>query len=271
MALSMPPHSPLSTPSKHFVLIHGACHGAWAWFKLLPLLRAYGYNVTAIDLAASGIDPQQVNTFGSISDYFRPLRDLMASLPQDEKVILVGHSFGGIAISQAMELFPEKIYAAVFLTAIMPGPSLNLSTITQESERRVGDQLDNRYTRGDGNTPATLTLGPMFLKSRMYQLSPTEDWTLATTLMRPEPQISEHDLSSGELTLTTEKYGSIKKAFIISEKDLTIEKDFQEWMIARNPPNLVERIFGSDHMVMMSKPRELSASLLRIAQKVKYL
>jgi len=123
---------PLHNPSKHFVLVHGAGHGAWCWYKLVPLLRSSGHNVTTIDLAASGIDPRQISDLQSISDYIRPLRDLLASLPPNEKVILVGHSLGGLALSQTMERLPSKISVAVFLTALMPGPSLNIFTLSQE-------------------------------------------------------------------------------------------------------------------------------------------
>ena len=51
----------------------------------------------------------------------KPLIEFMASLPEQDKVILVGHSFGGISISLAIEQFPTKVLAAVFVTAIMPG------------------------------------------------------------------------------------------------------------------------------------------------------
>jgi pimeloyl-ACP methyl ester carboxylesterase len=118
-------------PAKHFVLIHGSCLGAWSWYKLVTLLKAYGHNVTALDLAASGINPLQANDLQSSSDYFRPLREFMAALPPHERVILVGHSLGGMAISQAMEYFPSKISVAVFVTALMPGPTLNISTLNQ--------------------------------------------------------------------------------------------------------------------------------------------
>ncbi|KAJ8533657.1 hypothetical protein K7X08_006981 [Anisodus acutangulus] len=49
--------------SKHFVLVHGSCHGAQSWYKLMALIRSSGHNVTAIDLAASGINPQQHSMF----------------------------------------------------------------------------------------------------------------------------------------------------------------------------------------------------------------
>ena len=116
---------------KHFVLIHGACLGAWSWYKLETLLKSSGHNVTALDLAASGINPLQANDLQSSFDYFKPLRDFMEALPSHERVILVGHSYGGYAISQAMEYFPSKISVAVFATASMPGMTLNFSTLNQ--------------------------------------------------------------------------------------------------------------------------------------------
>ena len=121
-----------SSDKKHFVLIHGSCHGAWSWYKIVTLMRSSGHNVTALDLAASGVEPLQANDLHSISDYFKPLRDFMEALPRHERVILVGHSFGGLAISQAMEQFPSKISLAVFVGASMPGPNLNISTVQQE-------------------------------------------------------------------------------------------------------------------------------------------
>ncbi|KAL2906148.1 Methylesterase 10, partial [Bienertia sinuspersici] len=46
--------------------------------------------------------------------------DLMRSIDDDKKVIIVVHSFGGIAISLAMEKFPDKISVAIYVSAYMP-------------------------------------------------------------------------------------------------------------------------------------------------------
>ncbi|KAJ9135599.1 hypothetical protein P3X46_032765 [Hevea brasiliensis] len=267
-SLSTPPPQPLPALGKHFVLIHGAGHGAWSWYKLVPLLRLSGHNVTAIDLAASGIHLQQAKTLRSVSDYLRPLRDFLAALPPQERVILVGHSFGGVALSQAMERFPEKISVAVFLTALMPGPSFNISTLFKEFSSGQLPELDNHYAYDDGpnDPPTTEFFGPIFLKNVLYQLSPLEDWTLATYLVRPRRLFSYEDMSR-EILLTTDKYGSVRKVFIIAEEDLIIKKDFQQLMIQKNPPNEAQTVLGSDHMVMMSKPMDLCTILLQIADK----
>ncbi|KAM0931656.1 hypothetical protein ACQ4PT_000167 [Festuca glaucescens] len=54
-------------------------------------------------------------------DYTGPLLDILRSLPAGEKAVLVGHSYGGLNVALAAELFPEKVAAAVFLSAFMPG------------------------------------------------------------------------------------------------------------------------------------------------------
>ena len=89
---------------------------------------------------------------------------------------------------------------------------------------------------------------------------------LATTLARPVRLFSDENLSKN-IVLTKEKYGSVDRVYIIAEKDEVIKKEIQLWMTDRNPPSEVLEIFGSDHMVMMSKPRELCTHLLKIAMK----
>lgn len=256
-------HKPLS---KHFVLLHGSCLGAWSWYKLLPLLKSSGHRVTAVDLAASGINPLQPNDLQSVSEYFQPLTDLMASLPTDEKVILVGHSLGGLAVSHAMQHFPDKISVSVFVTAQMPGPALDASTLSQEILNRSGPALDNEFTfdNGPNNPPTTFLFGPNFLSQRVYDLSPPEDVALATTLVRPLRLFTMQDLSE-VLVLSNEKYGSVPRIYIISEKDRVTDKEVERWMLKKNPPNRVEKIRGSDHMVMVSQPMQLWAHLQNIA------
>ncbi|XP_050363036.1 methyl jasmonate esterase 1-like [Argentina anserina] len=225
---------------KHFVLVHGASHGAWCWYKLTTLLKFSGHNVTALDLAASGINPIPVEQVQLFSEYVEPLITYLGSLAPKERVILVGHSLGGAVISFAMERFPEKIVVAVYASAVMPGPSLGYLTIR--------DKLIERWDLPNKGSPS------------VYQLSPPEDLTLASTLLRPSPAFNE------EIRLTDEKYGLVPRVCIMSDQDLTIEEDIQLWMIKENPPNEVKVINGSDHMVMLSRPLELFSHLLQIAE-----
>jgi|UniRef100_A0A2N9HDR1 alpha-beta hydrolase superfamily lysophospholipase len=132
---------------RHFVLVHGACHGAWSWYKVITLLKSAGHKVTALDLAACGIHPKQAHELRSIKDYLEPLMEFLAALPAEERVILVGHSMGGACISVAMERFPNKIYVAVYATALMPGPDLDSVTINEEVQPALSLSLSSSHTQ----------------------------------------------------------------------------------------------------------------------------
>ncbi|CAN1332973.1 Methyl jasmonate esterase 1 [Linum perenne] len=203
----------------HFVLVHGTGHGAWCWYKIITLLKSAGHRVTAVDLGGSGVNFNKAN---SISDYVNPLTEFMDSVSDDEKVVLVGHSFGGISISLAVEKFPAKVVVAVFVTAMMPG-------------------FDS--------PPANVVL---------------EDQELGKLLIR-ETGLFVKDLSDESL-LTKERYGSVKRVYIVAEEDQLLTKEIQEWFIQNSPTDEVKYIPGADHMVMISKPDELYSSLLEIVK-----
>ncbi|XP_047261976.1 methyl jasmonate esterase 1-like [Capsicum annuum] len=170
-----------------------------------------------------------------------------------------------------METFPEKIPVAVFLAALMPGPTFSANTIYTETCNAVVPELDNRviYDNGPENPPTTLILGPKFLATNLYQLSPTEDLTMATKLVRPLYLYPAEGISKKlvkiELVLLRKRYRSVRRVYIIAVESKGLTKEFQRWMIENNPPDEVEEISGSDHMVMMSKPEQLLTTLLRIA------
>jgi pimeloyl-ACP methyl ester carboxylesterase len=111
---------PVAKGCKHIVLVHGACLGGWSWFKVATPLRAAGYRVDTPDLAASGVDPRPLRDVPTFRDYTAPLLELLAALPLGERAVLVGHSLGGMSVALAAELFPDKVAAAVFLSAFMP-------------------------------------------------------------------------------------------------------------------------------------------------------
>ncbi|XP_004514191.1 methyl jasmonate esterase 1-like isoform X1 [Cicer arietinum] len=257
----------------HFVLIHGASYGAWCWYKVATMLKSIGHNVTTIDMGACGLNTKQVQDICSILDYNEPLMTFMESLPSHEKVILVGHSFGGISISMAMEKFPNKISIAIFVAAFVISENLTYPTITQELIRKKDENKDSMdiqhfFFNGPNNPPTALLFGPKFMESKMYQLSPSEDLTLALSLVRPFPLFKDDETFNKETTMSMENNGSVPKVYIISNGDNLLTSDSQMWMVERSGPFVeVKVIMDSDHMVMFSKPNQLTSLLLEIANK----
>ncbi|KAK1301000.1 Salicylic acid-binding protein 2 [Acorus calamus] len=254
-------------PNHHFVLVHGLGHGAWCWYKLTTLLRSAGHRATTIDLSASGIHPTIFHDIRNFDEYAKPLIDFLVSLPHDDRVILVGHSFGGLSLALAMERFPNKISLAVFLSAFMPDTASPPAHVINEYFERnlIKSWMDTKFTYDGGpdKPPTTMLFGPEILINNLYQNCPMEDYTLAITLVRVG------SLFQDELTnlpaFSTGRYGSVDRAFVICGEDKIIPRDYQIWMSENNAVEVVKEIEGADHMAMLSKPKELFELLMEIA------
>ncbi|CAF2114085.1 hypothetical protein Bca4012_096162 [Brassica carinata] len=255
---------------QHFVLVHGACHGAWCWNKVKPLLEASGHRVTALDLAASGIDTtRSITEISTCEQYSEPLIQLIASLPSDEKVVLVGHSFGGFSLAMAMDKFPDKISVSVFVTAFMPDTKHSPSFVVDKFKRDTPPEawLGSEFkSYGSDNSGVSMSFSTEFMKHALYQLSPVEDIELGLLLKRPG-SLFINDLSKVE-NFSDKGYGSVPRAYIVCKEDKTITKEIQWWMIDNYPTKVVKEMEDTDHMPMFCKPQLLSDYLLEIAEKL---
>ncbi|KAJ3696006.1 hypothetical protein LUZ60_001383 [Juncus effusus] len=255
--------------SKHIILIHGACHGAWCWYKVVPLLHSAGYKVTVPDMAASGRDERKISEVLTFRDYCEPLLEIMRAIPSDEKVMLVGHSLGGLNIALAMEDFSEKISVAVFLTAFMPDcnspPSNSIDEFSQGSWVSSWADTEFKSYDNDEKRPTTMFFGPDFMQSRLYQLSSQEDLTLGMSLNRKSSLFAD-DLRC-QKPFSKSRYGSVDSVYIVCDKDLGIPAKYQHYMLENNNPVKEVKIVDTDHMAMLSAPLELAQCLIEIATK----
>ncbi|XP_051126674.1 salicylic acid-binding protein 2-like [Andrographis paniculata] len=258
-------------PPPHIVLVHGAGHGAWSWYKLKPLLEAAGHRVTAFDLAAAGTDLRCLHDLCSFDDYNQPLLEILAAIPPPEKVVLVGHSLGGMNLAAAMERYPDRISVAVFVTAFLPDcehkPSYVIEQLVEKTPLAENWEDTKFSTFGTPDCPLTsMTFGPKFISDQLYSLCSPEDVALGTILIRPGSLFVE-DVSQKE-PFSKERYGAVKKVYILCEKDIVIVAWFQRWMIEANGGvDEVVEIDEADHMAMLSTPQQLSESLTKIAAK----
>ncbi|CAE6073814.1 unnamed protein product [Arabidopsis arenosa] len=251
--------------TNHFVLIHGGGFGAWCWYKTIALLEEDGFKVTAIDLAGCGINSININGIASLSQYVKPLTDILEKLPIGEKVILVGHDFGGACISYAMEMFPSKISKAIFLAAAML--TNGQSTLDMFSPKAGQNDLMRKaqifiYTNGNENPPTAIDLDKSLLRDLLFNQSPSKDIALASVSMRSIPFAPVLE----KLSLSDANYGSVRRYYIETLEDNAIPMTVQENMINSSPPEKVYRLKGADHAPFFSKPQALHKLLLEIAR-----
>jgi pimeloyl-ACP methyl ester carboxylesterase len=130
-----------------YVLVHGACHGAWCWDEVAALLRAKGHRVVTLDLPGHGRRAAEVASAG-VEAYGRAVANAMA-LEGISRGIVVGHSMGGLVIPKAAELAPARIAHLVFLAAVVvpDGGSLARTLMTSAGRAMMAG---NAASRGNG-------------------------------------------------------------------------------------------------------------------------
>uniref|UniRef100_A0A2P2JIB2 AB hydrolase-1 domain-containing protein n=2 Tax=Rhizophora mucronata TaxID=61149 RepID=A0A2P2JIB2_RHIMU len=251
--------------TNYFILVHGGGFGAWCWYKTIALLEEGGYRVTAIDLTGSGIHSFDTNSISSLSQYVKPLTDLLEKLADGEKVILVGHDFGGACISYAMELFPNRISKAIFIGATML--TNGQSALDIFSQQGHSNDLMRQaqlfvYANGNNHPPTAIDLDKSLIRDLLFNQSPAKDVALASVSMRPIPFAPVLE----RLCLSDEKYGTVRRFYIETPEDDAIPLGLQESMINSSPPEKVFFLKGSDHSPFFSKPQALHKLLVEISK-----
>jgi pimeloyl-ACP methyl ester carboxylesterase len=104
--------------AKTYVLVHGAWHGGWCWRPVAEALRAQGHRVLTPTLTGLG-ERRHLLTRDITLDVF--IADLVNVFEMDElqDVILVGHSFGGLAISGLADRMPDRVRHLVYLDSLI--------------------------------------------------------------------------------------------------------------------------------------------------------
>lgn len=102
-----------------FVLVHGACHGAWCWKSTIAELKTLGHEAVAIEMPGHG---QRYSETATPTGNRDAVVDAMT--PGD---VLVGHSMGCAIASLAADARPDLVHHIVFLSGPLPVEGKGLS------------------------------------------------------------------------------------------------------------------------------------------------
>jgi pimeloyl-ACP methyl ester carboxylesterase len=95
-----------SQGAKNIVLVHGAWADGSCWSRVIGLLEAKGFHAVAVQ-----------NPLTSLADDVAATKRIIAL--QDGPVILVGHSYAGVVITEAGN--DPKVVGLVYVAAFAPG------------------------------------------------------------------------------------------------------------------------------------------------------
>lgn len=123
--------------ARTFVLLHGAFHGGWCWSRVAGLLRARGHRVSTPTQTGLGERRHLLSPAITLDTFVDDLVEYIEA-EELEAAVLVGHSFGGLAISGAADRIPDRIRQLVFLDSriLQPGLSVEADSPGPMSEER---------------------------------------------------------------------------------------------------------------------------------------
>jgi pimeloyl-ACP methyl ester carboxylesterase len=236
-----------------FVLIHGAFHGAWCWEPLVGELSAAGHTVTTLDLPGHGDDPTPVGDV-TLEAYVRKICATLAEQP--EPVLLVGHSMGGVAITQAAARCPDRIARLIYVAAFLPNDGQSLVDVTKLPEG-AGDMVqENMVVEGE---PPVATMPAEAAREAFYGRCAPEQAAWAIEQIRPQalaPFVTPVALDSAA--------ARPPRAYVVATDDRAIPTALQRRLVADNPDLDVVEI-ESDHSPFLSATADLAAALDRFA------
>ncbi len=233
-----------------YVLVSGAWHAAWCWERVVPLLRSAGHEVLAPDLV--GMTDDGVAAHGvTLATWADQIAAVVAAQP--EPVILVGHSRGGIIISEAAERVPDRIATLVYLAAFLLRSGETLLDVSGSVPRDIPAGTIVPAADGATSTVRPDQIGPVF-----YSTTAPEWLARAAAQLRPEPMAAmATPLALGD------RFAGVRRAYVECRHDRAVPLDLQRAMQAALPCDPVFTL-DTDHSPFFSAPEALAAALLSL-------
>ena len=243
-----------------FVLVHGSGHGSWCWQRVAPLLEQQGHTVVAVDLPGNGKDatPLQEVTLDTYAGYVAGLLR-----QQPESAVLVGHSLGGLTITQAAEECPEQVAALVYLAALLlpSGHCFFGPTPPDPADRpALRRTLEERGTWQVANDLTYVVYQEELAQGRFYNDCAPADVAWAKSLIVPQPV----GPLIAPLHTTAERFGRVPRYYIECLKDGALFPERQREMYESLPCREVISL-NTGHSPFLNAPAELAAHLHRLA------
>jgi len=223
---------------KNIVLVHGAFADGSSWAKVIPILQAKGYNVTAAQIPLT-----------SFADDVAATQRALAQ--QNGPVILVGHSWAGVVITEAG--MDPKVVGLVYVAAFAP------------------DQGEAVGELGKAYPPPPALAAPIVDKQGFLSLSTDAvvkhfAWDL--------PEKEARVVAAVQIPIASSAFGAQVSAaawktkpswYVVSALDQAIAPDEERFFAKRMKATTTE--LKASHVSMLSQPKAVAAVIMDAATK----
>lgn len=250
------------------VLVHGGAGGAWCWERLLPHLDG---DALAVDLPPKSVrgvpagsePPPELRTL-TVADFADSVvRDVDAA--EYQRFVLVGHSMGGLTISEVARRMPDRVEHLVYVSCMIP-PEGGSAIEALPEDLRVMTRQAVEEARQGGDNP----IGG--LDEQTIRLMFCNDMDEEGTRFVLEHTGTEAAVVLAEPVTRAGIPPELPKTFVKLLADQSLAPEHQDTLIGNlreSPGGDVDVIaIEAGHMVMISRPKELADVLNPIATAV---
>jgi pimeloyl-ACP methyl ester carboxylesterase len=215
------------------VLVHGAFADGSSWEKVIPLLQAKGLKVVAVQ-----------NPLTSLADDVAAAKRVIDA--QTGKVVLVGHSWGGMVITEAGT--SDKIKALVYVAAFAP------------SEGEAAGALGKNYAVPPGIASLQADAGGyLWVPADSIAKNFAQDVSPATAALIAATQGPIAAKAFGDVT-TVAAWKTKPSYYIVAANDRMIAPDLERAFAKKL--NAVTTTLQSSHVPMVSQPEKVAEVIL---------
>jgi pimeloyl-ACP methyl ester carboxylesterase len=220
------------------VFVHGLFADGSSWSDVIPILQARGINVVSVQ-----------NPLTSLADDVAVTQNAINL--QSGPVILVGHSWGGVVITQAAN--NPKVSALVYVSAFAPGAGQSIADITAPYPTPV---WESQLVQDKGNF---LRLSPLGVKEYFAPDLPPRSQGIVTATQGP--------FLIGCLADKVTQVSGKPSWWVLPEEDQIIDPNLQAGMAAQINADVTK--IHSSHVAMLSHPDEVARVILKAVASTK--
>jgi len=224
--------------TKNIVIVHGAFADGSGWRKVSDILSAKGYHVSIVQ-----------HPLTSLAEDVAATKRILAL--QDGPAILVGHSYGGMVVSDAGN--DSKVSGLVYVAAFQPDKGESLIKLA-ESKPVVN--------MGPGGIKATPD-GYLYLDPKAFPAAFAADLPKADAAFLAQSQVFAAQ-GAFKAEAGDPAWKSKPSWTVVATEDHAINPDLQREM-AKRAGSKIREVKGS-HAVYASKPADVAALIIDAAK-----
>lgn len=218
------------------VLVHGAFADGSAWDKVVPLLQARGLHVVSVQ-----------NPLTSLADDVAATRRALDM--QTGPVVLVGHSWGGVVISEIGQ--HERVKALVYVAAFAPSEGQSVADLARDYPTPEGSGFLVADKEG------FVTMSAEGMAKHFAQDVPAAQTRIMAATQGPVRG------KSFEEKATVAAWKTRPSWYVLTEQDHMIQPALQQAMAQKISAHIVK--LPTSHVPQLSRPRQVADAILAAA------